>query len=208
MKIDVYDKSGKKSKQITLNSAIFGLEPNVDLMHKLLVLQRANARINLAKTLTKWEVRWWWRKPFRQKWTWKARQGSTRNPHYIWWWVAHWPKGTRNFTQQMPKKTRRMALFSYLSALANEKNIIWLESYEGWIKTKNMADLINNIDVGDNMLMVIWEKDKDIMLSTRNIPWVKVILAQYLNPVDLTTHKKTCFIWDSLTKLNEIFLSN
>ncbi len=208
MKIDLYDKTGKKSKQITLNAAIFGLEPNVALMHKLLLLQRANARINLAKTLTKWEVRWWWKKPYRQKWTWRARQWSTRNPHYIWWWVAHWPRWVRNFTIQMPKKTRRIALFSYLSALASENNIIWLEWYDWWVKTKNMSDLINNIKLGDNMLIVLWEKNKDMVLSARNLPWVKVILAQYLNPVDLTTYKKICFVWDSLKKLDEIFLSN
>ena len=207
MKIDVYDKSGNKFKQIELNKNIFNVKINIWLMHKLLLLQRANARVNLAKTLTKWEVRWGWKKPYRQKWTWRARQWSTRNPHYIWWGVAHWPSWDRNFKIQMQKKAKKLALFWYLSDLANKKNIFALESYDWKIKTKNFALLMKKLPVDRSVLFVIWEKNKEIELSSRNIPWVKIILAQYLNPIDLTTYRKLCFVWKALDDVNRIFLN-
>lgn len=208
MKIDIYDSKGAKSKELVLNSEIFWVEPNIPLMHKLLVLQRANARYVLAKTLNKWDVNWGWKKPYKQKWTWRARQWSIRNPHYIWWGVAHWPEWECNFAIKMPKKARRAALFWYLSDKAKKNNIFGLESYKWDIKTKNFAELLGKLPHDKKLLIVLWEKNSSLTLSARNIPWVKVILVQYLNPVDLTTHKKLCFFWDSLEKLEQTFLNN
>ena len=107
----------------------------------------------------------------------------------------------------MTKKSRRIALFSYLSSIAKKENIIWLESYNWKPKTKEFFALLKKLPVESSVLFVLWEKNKDIYLSTNNIPWVKVILGQYLNPVDLTTHKKLCFVWDALEKLDTVFLS-
>ncbi|MCK5867119.1 MAG: 50S ribosomal protein L4 [Mycoplasmataceae bacterium] len=207
MKITVYNQAWKENWESSLNKEIFWIEPNNDLMHRLLVLQRANARYNLAKTLTKWWVRWWWRKPYRQKWTWRARQGSTRNPHYIWGWVAHWPTWERNFTLQMPKKMRRKALFSYLSVKTEKKAIFWLEWFK-WEKTKEFADLVSKLPIERNLLVVVSEKAsaKNIFKVANNIENVKVILASYLNPVDLTKYRNICFVWDALENLEKTFL--
>ena len=208
MKITIYDNKGKKKSDLALNKEVFWIEPNLELMHRYLILQRANARYNLAKTLTKWEVRWWWRKPFRQKWTWRARQWSTTNPHQIWWWVSHWPRWVRNFSLMMPRKMRRKALFSYLSKKATDEKIFWLEETK-LLKTKDLKNLLSTINFDRNLLLVIWEKSKNenIIKSANNLENVKVILADYLNPVDLTKYRNVCFYWDSLERLNSVFFS-
>lgn len=208
MKIIVYDNKGQKKSDLALNKEIFWIEPNLELMHRYLVLQRANSRYNLANTLTKWEVAWWWRKPFRQKWTWRARQWSITNPHYVWWWVAHWPRWNRNFSLMMPRKMRRKALFSFLSKKASDKKVFWLESFKS-TKTKDLKNLLDTVKFDRNLLLVISEKDKNenIIKSANNLENVKVILANYLNPVDLTKYRNICFYWDSLDKLNNVFLS-
>ena len=208
MKITIYDNKGKKKSDLALNKEVFWIEPNLELMHRYLILQRANARYNLAKTLTKWEVRWWWRKPFRQKWTWRARQWSTTNPHQIWWWVSHWPRWVRNFSLMMPRKMRRRALFSYLSKKATDEKIFWLEETK-LLKTKDLKNLLSTINFDRNLLLVIWEKSKNenIIKSANNLENVKVILADYLNPVDLTKYRNVCFYWDSLERLNSVFFS-
>lgn len=208
MKITVYNQAWEKKWEAALNKEIFWVEPNNDLMHRFLVLQRANWRYNLAKTLTKWEVRWGWKKPYRQKWTWRARQGSTRNPHYIWGWIAHWPRWNRNFSLQMPKKMRRKALFSYLSAMAKDKAIFWLEQFK-WEKTKEFSETIWKLPVKRNVLVAVSDKASasNIFKAANNMENVKVILTSYLNPVDLTKYRNICFVWDSLTTLEKTFLS-
>lgn len=207
MKITIYDNKGKKSSDLALNKEIFWIEPNVTLMHRYLVLQRANSRYNLANTLTKWEVAWWWRKPFRQKWTWRARQWSVTNPHYIWWWVAHWPRWKRNFSLMMPRKMRRKALFSYLSIKAADKKIFWLEVLKT-TKTKELKNLLDTIKFDRNLLIVVSEKAKNenLIKSASNLDNVKVILANYLNPSDLSKYRNVCFYWDSLSTVENTFL--
>lgn len=208
MKITVYDNKGQKKSDLALNKEIFWIEPNLELMHRYLVLQRANSRYNLSKTLTKWEVAWWWRKPFRQKWTWRARQWSITNPHYVWWWVSHWPRWNRNFSLMMPRKMRRKALFSYLSKKASDEKIFWLEWFKSE-KTKDLKNLLETIKFDRNLLLVISEKEKNenIIKTANNLENVKVILSNYLNPVDLTKFRNVCFYWDSLDKLNSVFLN-
>lgn len=207
MKITFYDQSGKKVKDVDLSKDIFSVEPNRDLMHRLLILQRSNARQNAASSMTKWDTRWWWRKPYKQKWTGRARQWSVTNPHYIWWWVSHWPTWIENYIKKMPKKARRLALFWFLVSKMNSKDIFWLDSYE-YKKTKDFVNMLSILPTdGKDVLFVLSEKDNDFILSARNIPWVKVILTQYLNPVDLTSYKKLCFVWSSLETLDKIFLN-
>jgi large subunit ribosomal protein L4 len=207
MKISIYNKAWTKKEDISLEKKIFWLVPNLGLMKRLFILQRANARYNLAKTLTKWEVKWWWRKPYRQKWTWRARQWSITNPHYIWWWVAHWPRWNRNFSKMMPKKMRRNALFSFLSQKVTEKNIIWLENFN-WTKTSELNKLIAKLPVDRNILIAVSSKEesKNISLAASNLKNVKVILVNYLNPIDLMKYKTLCFYWNSVETLKQTFL--
>ena len=205
MKIDIYDKAGKKVKDLVLDKDIFWIEVNTWLMHEYLQYQLNNWRYNLASTLRKWEVRWWWKKPYRQKWTWRARQWSTRNPHYKWWWVAHWPLANRNFGAMMNKMARRKALFCYLSSKAEWGHVFWLDKYDWKISTKMFSNTVKALPWERSVLIVLSEPQEVIQMSARNIPWVKVILSSYLNPVDLTKHEKLCFVWDSLDKVKEIF---
>lgn len=208
MKITIYNKAWEKKSEANLNKEIFWIEPNEQLMHRLLVLQRANARYNLAKTLTKAEVRWGGRKPYRQKWTGRARQGSITNPHYIWGWVAHASRWNRNFSLQMPKKMRRKALFSYLSIKLKEKAIFWLEEFT-WEKTKDFATLLSKLPVERNVLIAVSDKASAAALfkAANNLTNVKVVLANYLNPVDLTKYRNLCFLGDSIQTLEKTFLS-
>lgn len=207
MKIDIYSLDGKVYSTEDLNPSIFSIEPNLWLMHRYLVYQRSNSRYNLAHTKTRWEVRWWWRKPFKQKWTWRARQGSTRSPNHVKGWIAHWPRANRNFSILMPKKMRRLALFSYLSQKAQEKNIIWLKDYNSWVNTKEFLKTYSSLPINRNALFVVSEKNDDLLLSSRNLKDVKVVLVNYLNPLDITKYQTICFVWDSFKKIDEVFLS-
>ena len=205
MKITIYDLTGKKKKDVDLDKDIFWITPNVGLMHEYLQYQLSSKRVNLSKTLTKWEVRWWWKKPYRQKWTWRARQWSTTNPHYVWGWIAHWPRGWRNYSKQMNKKARTIALFSYLSSKAKSWDVFGLEKCVDKINTKAANEVIKALPVERWVLFVVPESNEELSLSIRNIPNAKVILASYINPIDLTKHRKLCFVGDSLDKMKEIF---
>lgn len=208
MKITFYDKSGKKVKETELSNDVFWATPHVGLMHRLLVLQRANGRYNLAKVLTKWEVSWGWKKPYRQKGTGRARQWSSVNPHYIWWWVAHGPRWNRNFSLSMPKKMRRLALFSYLSHKVASGKVFWLDKYDWEPKTKDFVKMLEVLPSERWVLFVLADKDVNILNASRNVPNVKVLLVNYLNPVDLSTYSNVCFVWEALERLNKVFLSD
>jgi len=207
MKIPIYDLSGEQVKEAELDTKVFWIEPNKILMHQYLLFQQYGKRYNVAQTLTKWEVRWGWRKPYRQKWTGRARQWSTRNPHYIWGGVAHWPRWNQNFTIRMTKKSRKKALFSFLSYRASQNQIIWLDWNIESPSTKEMKAVVQSLPVERNVLFVFSERNTSFFLSIKNIPNAKYIFAQYLNPEDLSNYRTICFVWDSLETVTSHFNS-
>jgi len=207
-KIALYNQDGEKKGEVTVSDVIFGAKYNQDLIHQALVRQLANARPGvLAHTKTKGEVRGGGRKPYRQKGTGNARQGSTRNPHFVGGGVAFGPRNVRNFSKDMPKKQRRQALFSALSAKVNEEKVIALDNYKSEeIKTKKMVTCLQKLPIQKDVLIVIPEKDKSIQKSSQNLPFAKTVLVGYLNIADLQKYDHVLFMEDALKKMEEIFL--
>ncbi|KKP37706.1 MAG: 50S ribosomal protein L4 [Candidatus Peregrinibacteria bacterium GW2011_GWA2_33_10] len=211
MKLPIYIQTGQQNGEVTLNSKIFNIEVNQGLIHEALRLQTNNGRINYAHTKNKANIRGGGAKPFRQKGTGHARQGSIRNPHYKGGGVVFGPTNERNYTLRMPVKQRRKALFSCLSAKLKDKEILILEDYtisdnNKIIKTKNIKELIDNLKVERKGLFVLPERNELFKKSCNNLPNVKSILVNYLNVRDLLTYNKIIFFKNSLSKLEEIFL--
>ena len=207
MKVDLYTQTGEKKGQVELKKEFFEVPYNEDLIHQALVRQHANKRVAIAHTKTRGEVRGGGRKPFRQKGTGSARQGSRRTPNLRGGGVVFGPRKDRNFVVDMPKKQRRKALFSALSAKARNNQIIALESYEGEIKTKRFAELLKKLPIDRNVLVVIPEKNEVIQKSTSNLANAKTIMINYLNIADLQKYRKVLFLKDALPKMEEIFKS-
>lgn len=209
LKIDLYNQQGEKKGEVEVSETIFGQKFNQDLVHQALVRQMANSRLGMiAHTLTKGEVRGGGRKPFRQKGTGKARQGSTRNPHWPGGGIAFGPRNNRNYSQMMPKKQRRLALFSALSAKFTEGKVIALDNYDNKeIKTKTLMTTLQKLPIEKDVLVVIPSKNDIIQKSSRNLPFAKTILVNYLNIADLQKYDHLLFLESSIKKLEEVFLN-
>ncbi|KKQ71962.1 MAG: 50S ribosomal protein L4, large subunit ribosomal protein L4 [Candidatus Peregrinibacteria bacterium GW2011_GWC2_39_14] len=206
MKIDLYNQKGEKKGQIELQKEYFEQPFNEDLIHQAHVMQTANARKAIAHTKTKAEVRGGGKKPYAQKHTGNARQGSSRNPHFVGGGVAFGPRNDRNFSKNMPRGQRRQALLSALSDKARENQIIALDKYEGVeAKTKFFAEMISKLPIPRRALFVLPAKNALIEKSSKNIASVKTILVNYLNITDLINYKTVVFLEESLGKMNEIF---
>lgn len=208
VKVDLYTQAGEKKGQIALPEEMFGASVNAGLMHQALVRQLANARYNLAHTQTKGEVSGGGRKPYKQKGTGNARQGSITNPHWKGGGVSHGPRAVRNFSLMMPKKQRRVALFSALSLKVQEKMVFALEGYAAKeAKTKAFAEMLTKLPVKRDAILVIAERNETIERSVRNLPHVKMVFAGYINLADLQKYDNVILMQDSVKKLEEIFLS-
>ncbi len=193
MMIDVMNMEGQKVSAIELPAKIFEAPINVSLMHQAYVRQMANARLGTHSTRTRGEVSGGGRKPWRQKGTGRARQGSTRAPQWVGGGKVHTPK-PRDYTQHMPRKMRRAALRAALSAKAAEQGIVVVDALSlPEIKTKAMLQALDRL-VGDaSALILIPQKDEQnekVIQSARNIPDVKTLLANYLNIRDLLTYDR------------------
>lgn len=206
MKVDLYNQSGDKAGSLELPKEIFEVPYNKDLIHQALVRQLANKRVNLAYTKTRANVRGGGRKPFKQKGTGNARQGTIRAPHMHGGGVVFGPRAERNFVKDMPKKQRRKALFSALSEKARHNQVIGLESYEAKEpKTKEFAALISKMPIERNVLVVLPEKNEIIQKAASNLPNVKTVLAGYVNIHDLQKYRNVLLLKDSVDKLKEVF---
>ncbi len=208
MKVDVYDASGNKKSSVELNKTMFEAKINPDLMHRAVVMRLANARRPIAHVKTRGEVKATTKKLFRQKGTGNARRGAKSAPSLRGGGMAHGPRNTVNYTKMMPKKERRAALFSSLSSKAKENAIFALAGHNfKEPKTKDFAALLRKLPEAKKYLFVIPEKDAAFEKSVSNIPFVKTILASYLNPYDVLHAEKICFLSDALNSLETTFLS-
>ncbi len=208
MKIDLYNASGKKDGSIELNEKLFGAKINKDLMHRAVVLRLANKRNPIAHTLTRGEIACSTRKIFRQKGTGNARRGAKSTNLLRGGGVTHGPRNTRNFTKAMPKKERRAALFSALTAQANEGGMFALKTLDFKVpKTKDFMKVMAGLPKGKRYLFVLPEKNDIISKSMRNIPGVNIIIANYLNPYDLLLADQVCFLEAALEKVESVFLN-
>lgn len=193
MKLDVYTMKGKKtSERAELSADIFEAPINVDLMHQAYVRQMANARLGTHKTKTRGEVRGGGRKPFAQKGTGRARQGSIRAAQWVGGGKVHTPR-PRDYTQDMPKKMRRAALRSALSVKAQDEQIIVVDELKGGAKTQDMLKMLNKL-AGDNSVLILLpekgEVEAVVARNANNLPSAKTLLATYLNVRDLLGYDK------------------
>lgn len=204
MKVNVVDMKGKKVSTVELTPEIFEAPINIDLMHQAYVRQMANARTGTHNTKGRSEVAGGGRKPWRQKGTGRARQGSIRSAQWVGGGKVHTPK-PRNYSKDMPKKMRKAALRSALSIKASQEDIVVLEELSlDEPKTRLMSQALDGL-VGDcSVLVLIPEKNDDyelIIRSTRNIPDAKTILANYLNIRDLLGYQKLILPMQALNVL-------
>lgn len=204
-KISVYNIEGKKVKDIELNESIFGIKPNEKIVHIALINYMANQRQGTANTKTRTEVSGGGRKPWKQKGTGRARQGSIRAPQWIKGGIALGPK-PRDFSYKINKKERQLAIKSVLSSKVLENNLVVVDKLDlKEIKTKNMVKALENLKVEGKTLIVLPEKNENVQKSARNIEGVKTSLTNTINIHDLLKYNKLILTVDSVKKLEEVY---
>ena len=204
-KIDVYDINGKKVKELELNEAVFGIEPNETVVHSVLVNFLANQRQGTQSTKTRSEVSGGGRKPWRQKGTGRARQGSIRAPQWIKGGIALGPK-PRSYKYTVNKKERQLAVKSVLSSKVLENELVVVDSLPlNDIKTKEMVKALSNLKVEGKALIMLSEKNEKVQKSARNIEGVKTTLVETINIYDLLKYNKLVVTEDTVKKLEEAY---
>jgi large subunit ribosomal protein L4 len=208
MKIDLYAADGKKKGDVTVSKDMFDANINEDLMHRAVLLRLANKRNPIAHTKTRGEVSYSTRKVQKQKGTGNARRGSRSTNLLRGGGVTHGPTNQANFTKMMPKKERRAALFSALSAKAKASEIFALEMPQlDTPSTKKMVDLISKLPLDKKILFVLAPGAEVFAKSVSNLPQVKTVRANYINPYDLLIADKVCFLEASLPVIEATFLN-
>ena len=204
-KVDVYNMQGKKVSDVELNEAVFGIEPNENIVHSVLVNYLANQRQGTQSTKTRAEVRGGGRKPWRQKGTGRARQGSIRAPQWIKGGIALGPK-PRSYTYRVNKKERQLAIKSLLSAkvLDNELTVVDKLEVEA-PKTKIMVKALTDLKVEGKTLIILADRNENVLLSSRNIEGVKTIELNTINVFDLLNCNKLVLPLDTVKKLEEVY---
>ena len=204
-KVDVYDINGKKVSDVELNENVFGIEPNEAIVHEVLVNYLANQRQGTQSTKTRAEVRGGGRKPWRQKGTGRARQGSIRAPQWIKGGIALGPK-PRSYRYTVNKKEKRLAIRSVLSSKVLENKLTVVDKLElAEIKTKSMVNALNNLKLEGKTLVILPEKNLNVQASTRNIEGAKAILANTINVYDLLKYNKLVLTVDAVKNLEEVY---
>ena len=204
MKVAMYNISGSQIGEIELNDAIFGVEPNEDVMHEVVRAQLANRRQGTQSALTRAEVRGGGIKPWRQKGTGRARQGSTRSPQWTHGGIVFAPK-PRCYRTSVNKKARRLALCSALSSKVADKQLIVLDALElAEDKTKNMVAVLKAIEA-PKALLVFDVKNESAVRAANNIPGVATTLATTLNVFDILKYDKLVMTKDAVAKVEEVF---
>lgn len=203
--VSVFDVAGKKVSDLELSEAVFGIEPSVSAMHLVVVNYLANQRQGTQSTLTRAEVSGGGIKPWRQKGTGRARQGSTRAPHFTHGGIAHGPK-PRTYGGSINKKVRRLAMKSALSSKVAAEEMLVLDSLAMTeIKTKEMVKILSNLETGKKVLIVLPEKDDVVYRSARNIAGVKTTLVNTLNVYDILNCDTIIVLKDAVAKIEEVY---
>lgn len=203
--IDVLDMTGAKLGTAELSDAIFGIEPNTVVMHKLVVNYLANNRQGTQSALTRSEVSGGGRKPWKQKGTGHARQGSTRAPQWTHGGVVFAPK-PRSYRFTVNKKVRRLAMKSAFSSKLRDSQLVVLDkiTLEGY-STKTIANMLKAIGADKKALIVLPEVDKTVISSARNIPGVKTAQVNTLNVYDIVNADKLVIVKDAISKIEEVY---
>ena len=204
-KVDVYDINGKKVSDVELNENVFGIEPNETIVHAVLVNYLANQRQGTQSTKTRSEVRGGGRKPWRQKGTGNARQGSIRAPHFVGGGVVFGPTTERNYTKKQNRKERRLALKSALTYKTRENGIVVVENIElSSNKTKDFIKLLEDLKVTGKTLIVVKELTDNLILASRNLSNVKVIESHEINTYDVLNYNNVVITEEAVKMLEEV----
>ena len=203
--VTVFDMTGKSVGEMTLSDAIFGIEPNTSVMHAAVVNYLANQRQGTQSTLTRSEVSGGGRKPWKQKGTGRARQGSTRAPQWTHGGIALGPK-PRDYSYELPKKVKRLALKSAFSTKVADNDLIVVDNIavEGF-KTKSVVEMLSKLGADKKALIVMPELDQKLIKSAANIPGVKTALVNTINVYDILNYDKFIVAKGALEKIEEVY---
>ena len=203
-KVSVLSQTGSSVGEIELNDAIFGIEPNEAVLFEALVQQRASLRQGNHKVKKRSEVAGGGRKPWRQKGTGRARQGSIRSPQWRGGGIVFGPT-PRSYSYKLPKKVRRLALLSALSTKVREEEIIVLDGLTfDAPKTKEFIQVLSDLSIDKKALIVTADLDETVALSARNIPGISVVTANGINVLDLVAHDKLVMTKAAVQKVEEV----
>ncbi len=203
--VSVFDMTGKETGKMELADTVFGIEPNATVLHAAVVNYLANQRQGTQSTLTRSEVSGGGKKPWRQKGTGHARQGSTRAPQWTHGGIALGPK-PRDYSYVLPKKVRRLALKSAFSAKVAAGDMLVLESLTlDTYKTKTIATMLNALGADKKVLLVLAENSDVLVKSARNIPGVKTALVNTLNTYDVLNADKFIVVKDAVAQIEEVY---
>jgi len=203
-KVALFNISGSQVGEVELNDAVFGIEPNTHVLHEAVVMQRASLRFGTHKVKGRSEVRGGGRKPWKQKGTGRARQGSIRAPQWKGGGTVFGPT-PRSYSYKLPKKVRRLAIKSALSSKVIDQDIIVLDALAmNAPKTKEFAAILNNLKVERKALVVAPSYDDNIALSARNIPGVKFVAADGINVLDVLSYDQLIITKEAVQKVEEV----
>jgi large subunit ribosomal protein L4 len=203
-KVTLFNQNGSKVGDIELNESVFGIEPNQSVLFEAIVMQRASLRQGTHKVKNRSEVAGGGKKPWRQKGTGRARQGSIRSPQWRGGGTVFGPQ-PRSYSYKLPKKVRRLAIKSALSSKVLEENVLVLENlaFEA-PKTKEFKAVLNGLSVEKKALIVTADLDENVALSARNIPGVTVVTATGINVLDVVNHDKLIMTKAAVEKVEEV----
>ncbi len=203
--VKVFDMNGQPVSDLELNDAVFGIEPNTVVMHAAVVNYLANQRQGTQSTLTRTEVSGGGKKPWRQKGTGHARQGSTRAPQWTHGGIALGPK-PRSYSYSLNKKVKRLALLSALSSKVADNDIVVLDVIKTEeFKTKTIVNMLKALNVNEKALIVLDTVDKKVIKSAANIPGVKTTQVNTLNVYDILNYTKFIVVKDAVAKIEEVY---
>ena len=206
-KVNVYNMDGSVAGSLELNDTVFGIEPNQDVLHRSILSYLANQRQGTHATKTRSEVRGGGRKPYRQKGTGRARQGSIRSAQHVGGGIIFGPK-PRSYTYNLPRKMRRLAMKSALSAKMAVGSLIVLDTLQlPEIKTRQMAAVLKNLQADVSTLLVTLNRDEVIEKSTRNLHGIKTALVNTINVFDILKFDKMVITRDAVEKVQEVYAS-
>ena len=203
--VKVFDMNGQPVSDLELNDAVFGIEPNTVVMHAAVVNYLANQRQGTQSTLTRTEVSGGGKKPWRQKGTGHARQGSTRAPQWTHGGISLGPK-PRSYSYSLNKKVKRLALLSALSTKVADGDIVVLDAIKTEeFKTKTIVNMLKALNVNEKALIVLDTVDKKVIKSAANIPGVKTTQVNTLNVYDILNYSKFIVVKDAVAKIEEVY---
>ncbi|MCM2677686.1 50S ribosomal protein L4 [Alkalicoccobacillus plakortidis] len=203
-KVTVFNQTGSEVGDIELADSVFGIEPNESVLHDAVVMQQASLRQGTHKTKGRSEVRGGGRKPWRQKGTGRARQGSIRSPQWVGGGVVFGPT-PRSYSFNLPKKVRRLAIKSALSSKVLASEVVVLEDLKfDAVKTKDMAAVLSGLSIAKKALVVVSDYNENVELSSRNLPNVTVLTADSVNVLDVLKHDKLVLTKAAVEKVEEV----